>query len=115
MAQRQRMTMCLTTTYGKPQATPGLSRHAIVTSTPRRPLTLPSAPPPPSAPGCGSTVHVPKVKIRSSQQFSSLTFIFHVFPDLSCAVAEVPVVITLSGRECCCDSVGGCSILTVGG
>jgi len=43
-----------------------------------------------------------------------LTFIFHVFPDLSCAVAEVPVVMILSGLECCGVSFGGCSILTVG-
>lgn len=60
-------------------------------------------------------LHVPNVKIRSSQQLSLSTLVFHVSPVLSCAVAEVPLVMTLSGRDCASDSVGGCSILSVGG
>jgi hypothetical protein len=60
-------------------------------------------------------LYVPRVKIKSSQQLSLLTFIIHVSPVLSCAVAEVPVVMILSGRELGDDSVGGgCSILTIG-
>lgn len=45
--------------------------------------------------------------MRSSQQFSSVTCAFHVSPDLSAAVAVVPVVMILSGREFGDDSVGG--------
>jgi hypothetical protein len=56
-------------------------------------------------------LYIPRVKIKSFQQLSSFTFIFHVSPVLSCAVAVVPVVMILSGREL--GAVGGCSILTV--
>jgi hypothetical protein len=59
--------------------------------------------------------HSPNVKIRSSQQLSSFTDIFHVSPVLSFAVAVVPVVIMLSGREFGDESVtGGWSILSGG-
>jgi hypothetical protein len=71
--------------------------------TPRRPLYRVRQP------------YVPRVRIKSSQQLSLSTFIFHVSPDLSCAVAEVPVVMILCGRELGSDWVGGgCSILSIG-
>jgi hypothetical protein len=44
-----------------------------------------------------------------------VTCIFHVSPVLSCAVADVPVVMMLRGREFGVDSGwGGCSILSAG-
>lgn len=50
--------------------------------------------------------HIPNVNIKSSQQFSSVTLIVQVSPDLSFAVA---VVLTLSGLECS-GCIGGCSV-----
>lgn len=54
--------------------------------------------------------HVPSVSIRSSQQFSSSTEMLHVLPVLSCAEADVAVVMMDAARD---DSTGGCSILKV--
>jgi hypothetical protein len=50
---------------------------------------------------------IPSVSIRSSQQFSFVTFIFQVSPVLSCTVALVPVVLILSGLE---TGSGGCNM-----
>ena len=55
-------------------------------------------------------LYVPSVRIKSSQAFSSFTFLDHVTPDLSCAVAEVAVVMMEDGRRGD-DSTGGCNIL----
>jgi hypothetical protein len=56
-------------------------------------------------------VYVPKVNIRSSQQLSSSTDMLQTCPVLSCAEAEVAVVMMESARG---ESVvGGCSILKV--
>lgn len=56
---------------------------------------------------------LPSVRMRSSQQFSAVTFIFQVSPVLSSCVALVPVVLILSGRDA--GSRGGCNMLEARG
>ena len=56
---------------------------------------------------------LPSVRMRSSQQFSVVTFIFQVSPVLSSCVALVPMVLILSGRDA--GSRGGCNMLEARG